>query len=310
MPEHESIPAPQWEYQHHTYPVVGIPLKHLQSGDGNSFQMRVDAEHPWNWPQNLINGVHFRIYYDPAKKAHPDGRITSPSPGGTLGPKGKLRVGVKSPAGSVRRVDYVGHLEDVNFEGDGKYLQWHYHYYHGKLINHIGSSKSAPFDLTWDTTWVPDQPVPFRLAARIVDESGMIFMTPAVEGLTLKRPGSSVELCKPYDVPKKWVTRSGEKEEHFDLRGDPANAVAAQLVWSSWSPGYMNGIRINGVQVFDCEGPKYQYYAHRVTIRDVSMLKKGRNTLTTGKTPRHNGKMVHGMEVNWPGVMVLVRYRS
>lgn len=310
VPECAGIPIPQWEYQHHTYPVVAIPLEQLKSGRGNCFQMRVDSEHPWNWPQNLINGVHFRVYYDPERKPHPTGRVTSPAAGHRLPRQAALSVEAESPAGRVVRVDWIGHLEDVNFEGDGNYLRWHYHYCHGRLINHIGSSEEAPFRLTWDTTWVPDQPQPFRIAARILDASGLIFMTPAVDGLTLHRPGSSVELCKPYAVPKKWVTRAGEKKEHFDIRGDPDKAVAAQLVWSSWSPGYMNGLRINGVQVFDSEGPKYQYYAHRVTIRDVSMLKKGRNTLTTGKTPLHDGKMVHGMEVNWPGIMVLVRYRS
>jgi hypothetical protein len=62
--------------------------------------------------------------------------------------------------------------------------------------------------------------------------------------------------------------------------------------------------------VFDCEGPKYQYYAHCVTIDDASVLRRGQNILKTGKTPLHDGKMVHGMEVNWPGIMVLVRYED
>jgi len=29
----------------------------------------------------------------------------------------------------------------------------------------------------------------------------------------------------------------------------------------------------------------------------------------TGLTPEHNGQMVHGMEVNWPGIMVLIQYQ-
>jgi hypothetical protein len=46
----------------------------------------------------------------------------------------------------------------------------------------------------------------------------------------LKRDGLSVELCKPYDVPTNWVTRSGEKAERFRITGDLSKAVAAQLV--------------------------------------------------------------------------------
>ena len=115
-----------------------------------------------------------------------------------------------------------------------------------------------------------------------------------------------MELCKPYSIPKQWVTRKGEKSEDFEVKGDPSKAKAAQLVWSSWSPGYMNGIYINSKKVFQNEGPKYQYYAHRVNIDDISPFCKGENTLSTGPSePDH-----HGMEVNWPGIMVLIQCRK
>jgi hypothetical protein len=45
-----------------------------------------------------------------------------------------------------------------------------------------------------------------------------------------------------------------------------------------------------------------------VNVADLSVFKPGLNTLTTGKTPLINGQMVHGMEVNWPGIMVLIQY--
>jgi len=72
----------------------------------------------------------------------------------------------------------------------------------------------------------------------------------------------------------------------------------------------MNGIYINNEKVFDHEGPKYQYYAHRVSIDNISCFRRGENVLKTGKTPKVDGKMVHGMEVNWPGIMVLIQYRD
>ena len=44
---------------------------------------------------------------------------------------------------------------------------------------------------------------------------------------------------------------------------------------------------------------------------DVSSFQSGRNILKTGKTPLNKkGKMVHGMEVNWPGIMVLIQYKE
>ncbi len=310
IPEAANIPAPQSDYQHHIYPTVGVPLSCLKPGRKNEFRMRVNAKHPWNWPQNLIYGVHFRIYYDPTKKPHPTGRITGIQSGDTLGRSVTLSAEASSPNGPIRQVDYIGLYDDVNFEGDGVYRQWHYHFFHGQIMHHIGSAADEPYRVTWDTSWVPDQKQAMQIAARIVDSTGMIYLTEPVGDLRLVRPGLSVELCKPYDIPKKWVTRSGEKQERFDVTGDLRKAVAAQLVWSSWSPGYMNGVYINDSKVFDNEGPKYQYFAHRVTLKDTSCFKPGVNILKTGETPKIDGKMVHGMEVNWPGIMVLIQYHD
>jgi hypothetical protein len=310
IPEPATIPVPRSVYQHYFYPTVRIPLTCLKPGRGNKFRMKVDTTHPWNWPQNLVYGVHFRIYYDPAQKPHPAGRIIGPQSGGTIGRSAVLTADANSPNGEIKQVDYVSLYEDVNFEGDGVYRQWHYHFYHGRLMHHLGSATEAPFEVTWDTSWVPDQKQPMQIAARITDSSGMIYMTKAVDNLRLVRPGLSVELCKPYNIPSKWVTRSGEKEERFDVGGNLDKAVAAQLVWTSWSPGYMNGVYVNNVKVFDNEGPRYQYYAHRIAIEDVSCFKPGVNVLKTGKTPKVNGKMVHGMEVNWPGIMVLIQHQD
>ena len=288
--------------------IASVPLTFLKSGKGNQFRLWVAPEHPWKWPQNLIYGVHFRVYHDPAKKAHPTGKITAPQSGAKLGRSVPLEVETANSASAIKQVDYVGHHEDVNYEGDGLYTQWHYHFFHGKIIHHLGTAQEAPHRVTWDTSWVPDQRQPMAIAARVIDNSGMIYMTEAATDLSLDRAGFSVELCKPYDTPKKWVTRSGEKQEHFAVAGDLSKAVAAQLVWSSWSPGYMRGVSVNGTQVFDAEGPRYQYYFHRVGVSDVGVFKSGVNTLTTGKTPLINGQMVHGMEVNWPGIMVLIQY--
>ena len=310
IPEAADIPAPQCDYQHHIYPAVRIPLSCLKQGRNNEFRMTVDTKHPWNWPQNLVYGVHFRVYYDSAKKPHPAGQITAPRPGDALGKSVTLSAQASSPSAKIKQVDYIGLYDDVNFEGDGVYRQWHYHFFHGRIMHHIGSAADEPYKVTWDTSWLPDQKQAVQIAARIADSSGMIYLTEPVGDLRLVRPGLSVELCKPYDVPKKWVTRSGEKEERFNVAGDPSKAVAAQLVWSSWSPGYMNGVFVNGAKVFDNEGPKYQYCAHRVTIEDVSCLKQGVNVLKTGQTPKIDGQMVHGMEVNWPGIMVLIQYRD
>ena len=70
----------------------------------------------------------------------------------------------------------------------------------------------------------------------------------------------------------------------------------------------MEGVLINDRQVFLREGPRYAYYVHRVPLDDLSVLQAGDNVLKTGKTPKYNGKMVHGTEINWPGIMLLIQY--
>jgi hypothetical protein len=310
IPDPPGIPEPRWDYMHHTYPVVPIPLNQIKAGEPNQFRLRVGAEHPWNWPQNLIYGVHARVYYDAAMKPHPTGRLVSPRPGQALGTNVILQAEASSPNGAIRSVDFVGHYKDVNLLGDGIYTQWQYHHHRAVLTNHIGSVTTAPWRRAWDTSWIPDQPDPFQLAARVTDETGLIRFTEAIDGLTFQRAGLSVELCKPYDVPEKWLTRRSEHTQKFRVAGDPSKAVAAQLVWVSWCPGYMEGLYLNDHHILDREGPRYAYYAHRVPVPDPAILRPGENTIRTGKTPLYNGKMVHGMEVNWPGIMVLIQYRD
>lgn len=308
FPEAPGIPAPQWDYQHFTFPIAPVPLTHLNTGSGNTFALRVSDEHSWNWPQNLIYGLQLRVYYDSAKKPHPTGRVTSPNASTAIGRAATLTADAASANSRVRQVDFIGLYDGVNWEGDGNFRQWHYTYFKGALTNHLGAATTAPWRVEWDTSWIPDQHEPMQFAARITDESGLTFLTAAVGGVKLERPGFSVELCRPFDVPKKWVTRSGEKSETFRVTGDLARASAAQFVWSSWSPGYMNGLFLNDQKVFDVEGPRYACYWHRVPLADLSALRPGDNILKTGLTPRHDGKMVHGMEVNWPGVIALIQY--
>jgi hypothetical protein len=309
VPEAGGIPAPQWDHMHHIYPVVPVPLEQLKV-EGNQFRMKVEDEHPWDWPQNLIYGVHFRVYYEAAEKSAPVGRLIRPERGETLGTEVVIEAEVSSPNGRVRQVDFLGRYLDVNLEGDGEYTRWHYHHLRGTLTNHIGSATSAPWKVSWDTSWVPDQSEPFSVAAWITDESGLITVTESIEGLLLRRDGLSVELCVPYDVPRKWLTRSGEHTQKFRVAGDLKKAVAAQLVWVSWSPGYMNGLYLNDRLVLEREGPLYAYQSHRVALTELSALRPGENVLKTGMTPKQDGQMVHGMELNWPGIMVLIQYRQ
>lgn len=81
FPEGTNVPAPQWEYQHMTYPSVNIPISELKSGI-NNFKIRVDETIGW-WPQNLVYGLILRVYYS-SSKPHPTGKITAPIKGSKI----------------------------------------------------------------------------------------------------------------------------------------------------------------------------------------------------------------------------------
>ncbi len=305
FPAAPGIPKPQSDYMHHTYPTVPISLSHLNEGWNNQFRLEVDTAQVWNWPQNLIHGLILRIYYSPEQHS-PKGLLTGVKSGDLL--PGEVELSISNPNQSIRQVDYLGYYEGVNWEGDGLYQQWHYHFLRGQIKHHIGTATDYPFKLVWDCDWVPDQEE-IKLAARIIDNSGLIYFTPEVEELSFDR-NHAVELVKPFDQPKNWVTRAAEFDSKMHIGGDLEKASSARILWTSWSPCYANGIFVNGHKVIDREGPCYDYMAHDILLPDISILKPGLNIISTGKEPLHDGQMVHGMEVQWPGIMMLIKYNQ
>jgi len=308
---------------HHWYPTVPIALTDLKEGEENTFEMKVPAEcfdgtiHP-NGNQPLVPwcplyGLTVRVYYDPARKPHPTGKVLTPAPQSTVGLSVNLTASAKSDNGAIRQIDFIGRYEDVNHEGDGIYDQWHGHLFHGKITHHLGSTTQPEGMVTWDTSWVPDQPGPMEIAARITDVTGLIYMTEPVGGLKLVRPGLSVELCKPVDVPRsftgcqygEWVI-PGVRSQKFTVKGDLSKILDARYAIASWGnqkecPGYT----INGVLLQDKPaGADYYYNLSMPPIRPLTALKAGENTFSTVVA---KGRMP---DIYMPGVQVLIRYHT
>ncbi len=306
VPDLKGAPSPASDYMFHDYPVVPVPLAYLKPGDGNTFKMKVDTTQRWNWPQNIFYGVLLRVYYEPAK-SNLDARVGGLREDGVLEADQALRLETSSPE-DVARVDYVGLLRDFNRRGDGIFRQWQYSYHRGAIRNHLGTASAPPFEIAWDTRWAPDQDEEILVAARVTDRAGLVRITPAVGGLRFDRE-ESVELAMPYRQPANWVTRADSFTTYAGVHGKIGYAEAVQLDWRSWSPCYARGVYVNGVKVYDREEPCYDYAEHLIEINDPTFLRPGENTISTGKTPLIDGKMVHGMEVQWPGIMMKVRYR-
>lgn len=304
IPESPHIPEPQSEYYHHFYPSIQLPLSQLKEKN-NRFKLEVDSIQDWNWPQNLIYGVILRLYYQDTPE-HLLGNLVLE--GKEITEKTTLTFSTDHPE-KVNKVHFIGKYTGINYEGDGLYDQWHYHYYRGNLQHHIGTAMQSNFTTTWNTSWVPDQEKPIALSAWVADASGLTHFLPAVSGLKMNRD-FQVELCKPFDQPQRWVTRAGRHQQKVNIKGDLTKAKKAKLIWTSWSPGYMNGLYVNDFLVYIRNKPRYVYMPMEINISEMYVFQAGENTISTGKTPLYHGEMVHGMEVQWPGIMVLIRYEQ
>lgn len=309
LEEPATIPDPATDYMFHSNIRATVPLSNLIDGNQNSFKLTVAKEQSWDWPQNLVYGVVLRVYYDSSEKKSPIVNISGLRTGDQLGNKVTLSLEGEDIK-DVFKVDYIGLYEDVNVQGDGKYLQWQFRYHRGKIRNHIGSSTASPFNIEWNTAWVPDQPRPMKIMALVTDDEGYTFTTESIEGLSIERK-HAVRLIKPYEQPPFWTTRSDEHVQSLPIPFEISKDDIAMLYWNSWSPCYSVGLSINGKKQEPLASvPCYDAHWHEEKLMDIHNLKQGTNELKTLKTPLHDGQMVHGMDVQWPGIMLKIKQEN
>jgi hypothetical protein len=152
-----------------------------------------------------------------------------------------------------------------------------------------------------------------EVAARITDETGLVSVTEAVGGLTLVRPGLSVELCRPIDVPRSftgcqygtWIV-PGVRTQKFRVEGDLTRMIDARYVIASWGDfAGCHGYTVNGVPLEDKPaGDNWLYNLSAPPIRPLAVLRAGENTFSTVVGP---GRVP---DIYMPGVQVLIRYRT
>ena len=301
-----AVPEPKINYLQHNYPLIPVPLSEIKEGTENRIRFRVDSIQRFGMPQHILYGFRLRVYYDESKK-HASAKISGIQEGATLSENQNIEL--SNINGNVKSVNYVALSRDVNFEGDGIYRQWHYTFYRGEYRNHIGTSTEKPFKTNWNTEWLPDQNQGIEISAFITDENDITYFLPPVKNLKLQRD-YSVELCTPSDIPENWATREQEFEEKIFIAGNPREAESFQLIFTSWSPGYLNGITINNWLVPTWNDCNYCYGVHRIEIERPYFLKNGINSIKTLLTPLQFGKMVHGAEIIFPGMMLLVKYKN
>src|SRR5690606_35649349 len=125
---------------------------------------------------------------------------TSPTTGDRLSERPMIEVGALDAEVAIEQVDVLARYEDYDFDGNGVYREWAGSWHQPKkgvpafLADHAGTDSEAPFEVTWDTQWVPDQTEEIELVARVKDANEVWSVTPAVTGLVFADRDHSVAL--------------------------------------------------------------------------------------------------------------------
>ncbi|MDD5687547.1 MAG: carbohydrate-binding protein [Elusimicrobia bacterium] len=275
---------------------------------------------PFFW----VYSVTIRVYYS-SSKTHPTGSITSPTSGSALGDSQTFTANVPTYTGGIRQVDFIGWYKDFNWEGDGRFQNWHHTYKDGVLDKHIGTDTTSPYSATWDTRWIPDQDQPMKVVARIVGNDGMCYITDAVDNLTFSRTSYSVKLYASNNVPPGFCAASFTSNPRtcsYTINEQLTNATGAKLMIATWCgagqeslvPCAAASIRefgINNVRIVDAggqlAGPIGAVVAPAFNTYDFNpnLLHTGTNDFYMSCNTQH-----HALEVNWPGPVLLVKYTT
>lgn len=314
-PKEAGVTGSGYSELHQTtrYPCADVPLGHLQTGN-NTFKIDADGQYAtyyldngwgsWtNWGQSLWYAVIVRVYYA-SNKPHATGAITSPTAGGSVGENPAITA---STVGSVSKVDFLGNYYGINWEGDNVYKQWKYIFRDGSISKHIGTDSTAPYSVTWDTTWVPNQTETMSFCARVHDTSGVIYMTPAVDNVAQSRTTRSVIMYTNYWIPEGMQVRNSYDERYlakcnFMCDKPMTNALSAKAFYVSWSAGYMDSLKLNGYTVQGGHGNTYSFGFEEFSV-NPSYISQGDNLWNFFAETAE-----HGIEVNWPGPTLLVEF--
>ena len=312
LPELTTTPqgTPPENYYSQDNPVVAVPLDHLKVGE-NTFAGGIGDENKSSWGQWGLYSLILRIYYDPAKKEHATGRIVTPTPGSSFGENPTIKLNCSS---DTSRVDVLASYDGYDEDGDGVFSGWHQAYFQPSrgaaavLQHHVGTHKTPPYELKWNTQFVPDQrPSEVQLAARIRNTAGVWWFAKVVDQLSLVRSDHSVKLYRAQDVPEHFAVRVDQTKScripipASDPLDRAENAVLHYCTWHGWD-GHHAQLTLN--EHAHANQGNNHHFDYDVIPIPVGQLKSGNNTFTIHSDTHH-----HMLEVLWPGPAITVRYR-
>jgi hypothetical protein len=312
IPELNTTPTDGQCYIQQLNYTIEIPTSHLATGS-NTIQGTSGEQtcYNFNWGQWGWYGAVIRIYYN-SDKGQTKGSISNIFSGDMLFENPIINIDVDGP---INKIDVLGYYEYYDVDGDGYYKEWVGDYHRTfwsddiDLNNHIGTITTAPYELTWDTKWVPDQiEDSIKIQARIQDENGYWYATDIIDNLSLYRTSYSVKLNKAGNVPEDFWVRNKETPKTSRIQGTVSGYNSAQMHVRTWN-GRENTdsiyyLRLNSYEVSPSSyGREYFYDYDVISIPFTNLNADGSfNTVSI-----YSESAGHGLEVLWPGPALILK---
>ena len=294
------------ERYHHTFLSslsTPIPIDYLKNGI-NSFKFGAGPQVDYSFDCGFfwIYSFTVRIYYSNVKQ-YTGGKIVFPKKGSVISDNPIIKAEIYQQP--IAQIDFLANYKDFNWSGDGIYHQWQAQICYGILRRHIGHRIVEPFQVKWNTEWVPDQEEPIQISAQVTATNGIKYMLPAVTDIHLRRRKRSVVMYKPINIPENFSVRSGERKTcDFEVIENTQKIIRAKLILSTWSGAHAEEIGMNGVLLTNNVGKVHDYSFDSIEI-PVNLLKQGINQFHI-----YSNTSEHAAEINWPGPALLVEYQK
>lgn len=298
---------PECYFSQQCQAACNIPIEYLKQGR-NQLRLLVDNQicYSFNWGWFWTNQVVLRVYYDTEKVAHPSGKIVEPKLGDTITNLSKITCEIEQ--GNIDKVEFMGKYRDFSWEGTGEFNTWHGIYWmkDTNLQKHMGTASGLYPYINWQCRWIPDQEN-IKIAARIKDKSGLIYMTEAVENITLNHGQRVVKMYEAKYVPEAFGTQTDSAWCTFEIPDNLDKSFLAKVVMSTFSGGTSDReVLINDVLLLKGGWGRWHRLAFCEEYVPVNLLKQGTNYFKI----KANMPGEHAFEVNWPGPVLFIEFNK
>ncbi len=297
----------------YAYPSIPVKVSHLVNGL-NALQFSCERGLGF-WGHFIMDNVALKCFYksDSLLKKYPDlGNFNASvlAPAFIENETAELSLNVPDDfIAKIESVDWLARYSGFDDNGNTVDLDWHGYTHKRAWTHHLGTLNTAPFQITWNTTRIPDQSAPVQFKAIITFKDGLYYETRASAGSVLNRRKETVRMFYCYEAPAPFWSRAGNLNvAKMNIPVDPKKIISAQLQIKIWDGGegeVSEPFKINGHAYPITSKKAIHDVVHTVVDVDPNHLMKGDNEITLLSDTSH-----HGIEVVRPGPCLILRIKN